>query len=110
MKFFFDSFERVNSGFKKYVTPYFKFLNESAQKKPTEIRKILDNWFSFYPNSNSREFKQCFRSVNNIDHKSVFFELFIFTIFRNLGFKIEVHPTLDNKIATKPDFRVKLTR
>lgn len=49
-------------------------------------------------------------TVANIDHKSAFFELFIFTIFRNLGFKIEVHPTLDNKIATKSDFRVKLNR
>jgi len=108
MKTLFDSFERVNNNFAKYITPQFRFLNESAQKKSTNIRKILDNWFSFYPKSNSREFTKRFRSVNNDDHKSAFFELFIFTLFRNLGSKIEVHPSLDNRKKTKPDFKVKL--
>src|SRR4030042_3056236 len=108
METLFDSYDRVNSNCANYTTPHFKFLDESAQKRPTDIRKILNNWFSYYPRLNSKEFKQRFRSVNNHDHISAFFELFIFTLFRNLEFKIEVHPTLDSKISTKPDFGFEL--
>ncbi len=63
------------------------------------IRKLLEDWFAIYPESEKLDLKRRFKAA--FDH--AFFELYIFGLFTNLGYTLNVHPEILGT-AKRPDF------
>lgn len=85
----------------------YSYLNRSSRSKHVNIRSELEKWFNNYPTEHSSSILSPFRSKDNIQHKSAFFELFIHELLLKLGCLIEcIHPKVDGK-QTQPDFLVK---
>ncbi|UAM97676.1 hypothetical protein K8354_15445 [Polaribacter litorisediminis] len=79
----------------------YNYYHKSNRKDIEIIRVTLESWFSKYPESEKIELKSRFRK----DLDSAFFELFLFEMFRKLGFNITIHPKLENS-NKRPDFLV----
>lgn len=80
----------------------FDFYNNSNWDKVEKIRNILNEWYLKFPKEGKKDLKG--RFIKSFD--SAFFELFVFTLFEKNGFKIEVHPELENS-SSQPDFLIR---
>lgn len=97
----FDNIERKYLGPADHNEPTYHFYQRSARKDIQIIRDTLNNWFQDYPDSEKLEFRNSFK-----DHfYDCFFELFLFRLFRQLGFEIEIHPEIPNS-SKRPDFLI----
>ena len=65
----------------------------------------LDAWFAEYPEEHGDDLKARFRSPDPRQHFPAWWELYLFRVFRCLGFEVEVHPDVEGA-STHPDFRV----
>jgi hypothetical protein len=101
----FDEFSRTYEAPAGYGEPEFDYLNRSANEPICKIRDVLENWFSHYPEKDQFELRQRFRSQDEHNHCSAFFELWLHEMLLCLGYSIEVHPSLP-RTNRKPDFRV----
>lgn len=88
-----------------YCEPEFGYLNRSARQGVQNIRDMLDGWFARYPEQHRPDLGARFRSSNNVDHRSAFFELFLHELVLRLGCTAEVHPNVASS-ARHPDFLV----
>lgn len=79
----------------------FSYYERSARKDVGKIRDLLERWFSNIPDSEKHETKK--RFIKSFD--SVFYELFLFNFFKELGYKIIIHPKLENT-DKRPDFLI----
>jgi hypothetical protein len=77
----------------------FEYYDSSAQKDISNIRKLLNEWFEKYPDSEKPELKSRFVG----DFYPSFFELFLYELFYRLEFQIVIHPEIKNS-NKKPDF------
>lgn len=97
----FDNIEREYLGPADHNEPPYHFYQRSARKDIKIIRDTLNDWFQDYPDSEKAEFRNSFK-----DHfYDCFFELFLFRLFRQLGFEIEIHPEIPNS-SKRPDFLI----
>lgn len=102
----FDEFARSYQAPAGYGEPDFDYLNRSANEAIVGIRDLLENWFSRYPTSEKRDLRQRFRSRNEGNHSSAFYELWLHELMICLGCSVKVHPTLP-ATNRKPDFLVR---
>jgi hypothetical protein len=79
----------------------FNYYHKSNRKDIQTIRETLEKWFSEYPKSEKLELKSRFKK----DLDSAFYELFLFEMFKKLGFNIKIHPKLENS-NKRPDFLI----
>ncbi len=97
----FDDIERTFLGpSSNNETPY-NYYNRSARKDVETIRETLENWFLKIPEKDKKEMKASFKK----SFDDTFYELFLFSLFDALGFKIEIHPAVPNS-TKKPDFLI----
>jgi len=97
----FDNIAREYLGPADHNEPLYHFYHRSARKDMQIIRDTLNDWFKDYPDSKKAEFINSFK-----DHfYDCFFELFLFRLFRQLGFEIEIHPEIPNS-SKRPDFLI----
>jgi hypothetical protein len=89
MESLFDKCERTNFNFSDYLTPTFKFFNETAKDEFSRIRDILENWYLDFPRLNEAEFLGRFRSDDNQHLLGALLELFTHRLFRTIGYKTE---------------------
>ncbi len=80
-------------------------MNRVDQKFWSRVRGQLDLWFSEFPNDEAEDLRGRFRDGDPTQHKAAWWELYLYRLFRQLGFQIEVHPDLPNTSA-HPDFRI----
>jgi len=80
--------------------PYDYYIR-SARSDISIIRDLLNKWFSDYPDNEKAAFKNAFKK----QFDESFFELFVYKLFKKLGFNIEIHPTLVHS-SKRPDFIV----
>lgn len=80
----------------------FRYYEKSSRKDIRLIRELLNRWFSNYPKEHQRELKASFKK--HFDDS--FYELFLHQLFRDLGYKVEIHPKLSNS-DKRPDFLIK---
>ena len=80
----------------------YDYFDRSARNDISVTRNMLNDWFSNYPASERKELKNSFKKKFD----DCFFELFLYQLFSNLGFTIEVHPALAHT-SKKPDFLIK---
>lgn len=101
----FDDIKRNKKGPRGHNEPLYEYINLSARSEMNSIRNLLDKWFSNYPKDAQSEFIARFRSSDDIQHQSAFFEFYLHALLTKLGFKIEVHPYVPDQ-TTHPEFLV----
>jgi hypothetical protein len=98
----FDQTERTLQGPAPYNFDQYSYYNESARTDIGNVRDLLEKWFNKYPEDDKEELKSRFK----VTFEPTFFELFIFTLFTELGFTLEVHPEIPNTLK-RPDYLAK---
>lgn len=79
----------------------FKYYNDTGRIDVIPVREIMEIWFEIYPDNEKDEMRS--RLVS--DFGPAFYELGLYSYFKNLGYLITIHPTVPN--STKhPDFLV----
>lgn len=104
----FDEWERTETRPAKNHEPKFEYVNLSARPAFIAIRRLLEDWFSRYPDSpesGKRDIRNRFRDRNDQNHTGAFFELFLNELFRRLGYTLIPHPDIPG-VPTHPDFLV----
>jgi hypothetical protein len=96
----FDEIERTDAGPASHGEDSYHYYNRSARLGVVRIRELLQSWFGRYPETEQEELAARFRS----DFDSAFFELFLHELLLRLGLEVVPHPSLDNQVATRPDF------
>jgi hypothetical protein len=102
----FDNIHRDYLGAARYSESQFAYLNRSARLEANLIRALLEAWFSCYPQAEAADLRARFRSSNDLQHHSAFFELFIHELLLKLGLHPQIHPTLPLITTRHPDFLI----
>jgi hypothetical protein len=101
----FDDIEHKGDGPPEYQESQFAYLNRIARKDAFRIREVLEDWFSHYPDVNDKaDLRGRFRDKDHIQHESAFFELLLHEMLIRLGYKVDIHPQVDEAIERRPDF------
>lgn len=103
--FLFDPTPRTSEDNFRYSEPEFSYLNRSPRPEAGKVRRELERWFSRYPPEERTTVWKRFRSKNDVDHRSAFFELYLHELLLRLGCSVSVHPGLPNS-KKRPDFLV----
>jgi hypothetical protein len=101
----FDDIPRDFKGPCGHTEPHFNYLNRSARPSMIRIRQRLKSWFREYPSQTQAELEARFRSLDDIQHRSAFFELYLHALLIQLDFQIRVHPEIPES-DTHPEFLV----
>ncbi|UBM61366.1 hypothetical protein LA303_08000 [Candidatus Sulfidibacterium hydrothermale] len=80
----------------------YDYYDRSARKDVSKVRDVLNEWFECYPETEKHELKSRFKKT----FSSAFYELFIFSLFKNQGFAIIIHPKVPSS-NKRPDFLLK---
>ena len=101
----FDAIKRESTTGASDLYSAFVAANQDGSLEGQDRRDKLESWFQKFPGDGKGDLRGRFRSKNHDDHDSAFFELFMHELLTNLGFRIEVHPTLPDS-TNQPDFLV----
>ena len=101
----FDEIARDYQGPARYTEPEFCYLNRSARIRVARIRQVLETWFSSYPTAHQKALCQDFRSADDSQHRSAFFELFLHQLLLRLGCYLTIHPS-PAETTKYPDFLI----
>ena len=101
----FDDISRNYKGAREHTEPLYEYLNHSARPSMERIRILLEDWFSNYPSDAQNELRTRFRTSDDIQHRSAFFEIYLHAVLSKLGFHIEIHPEIPGQ-PTHPEFLV----
>jgi hypothetical protein len=82
----------------------FHFLNRADGQLWQLTRDVLEEWYGDYSDPDG-DLRARFRSDDIRQHLAAWWELYVYTMFRQLGYDVEVHPTVANT-ERRPDFRV----
>lgn len=101
----FDNFDRTDGTPRSDHEDLYSFLNRAHQPYWDRVRRKLEEWFVGYPEEHALDLAERFKSRKPDQHFGAWWELYLFALFRLLGFDVEVHPALP-EVGTRPDFRV----
>jgi hypothetical protein len=101
----FDDIQREPATSMSNFYSAFVAVNQDGSPGEQDRRDKLESWFQKFPSDGQNDLRGRFTSVRPDAHEGAFFELFLHEILTNLGFKVEVHPTLPNS-DNRPDFLV----
>ncbi|BCO71143.1 hypothetical protein [Mycobacterium intracellulare] len=104
MKLFSDD-ERTDRGPARFSESDFQFLDRVAGPHWDRVRSLLEEWFSDHPEAAKNELHKRFTDKNNGQHAGAWWELYIASLFRHLGYELAPHPTIEGS-ERKPDFLV----
>jgi hypothetical protein len=102
----FDDIARIYAGPANHSEGRFSYYNRSARPGVVTIRAALQEWFERYPQEHQSELRARFRSGNDRNFDSAFFELFLHELLLRLKCKVEVHPSPPGAGGKAPDFLV----
>jgi hypothetical protein len=97
----FDDIERTDSSPMAYGESVFDFYNRVDRPEWARVRSELDEWYSHYPDDDN-DLRNRFQDPRQDQHFGAWWELWVFTFYRHLRYKIAVHPTMPN--GKRPDF------
>ena len=101
----FDDIDREPSTSMSNLYSAFVAVNQDGSPGEQDRRDRLEGWFQKFPSDWQNDLRGRFRSDLHDAHEGAFFELFLHELLTNLGFKVEVHPTLPDSDG-RPDFLV----
>jgi hypothetical protein len=105
----FDDIKREYQGPALHADPQFVYLNRSARPEAVKIRGTLEGWYSRYPEGDTKkDVEGRFRSGDDSQYRSAFFEVLLHELLLQLGCEAEPHPHIEGS-ANRPDFLVKPT-
>src|SRR6185437_9509108 len=90
-------------GYAYHAEDEFGYMNLHADVPVLAAREMLEGWYSHYPTAHRLDLVHRFRSKNHKQHDGAFWELYLYELFRRMGFEVQVHPCLDG-IETRADF------
>ena len=85
--------------------PIFAYLDSSARPEASEARELIERWIADYPSEVLGRWLGDFRSNDDGQHESAFFELFLFQFFRASNWAVTVEPEIDG-LQGRPDFLI----
>jgi hypothetical protein len=100
----FGDFQRTDSSPARDTEPSFDYLNRSAGAFWDNVRTELERWYSGYPDANC-DLRSRFQDPDEHQHLAAWWELYTHTLFRRLGYEVEVHPQMSGS-TKNPDFLV----
>lgn len=98
----FDKKARTLHGPADYNADIYTYYNDSARADIDQVRTQLESWFVNYPENEKEELKSRVKATFN----PAIFELFIFTLFTELGYLLEIHPEIPGT-TKRPDYLAK---
>lgn len=99
----FDLTERTDPSPRGEAEDSFSFLNRVDTPFWSEVRKLLEQWFTRYPVQEGNDLRKAFRSRLPGRHYAAWWELYLHELFLRLGYEVDVHPALPAS-SKKPDF------
>jgi hypothetical protein len=100
----FGDFQRTDSSPARDTEPSFDYLNRSAGAFWDNVRTELERWYAEYPDA-SRDLRSRFQDPDEHQDLAAWWELYTHTLFRRLGYEVEVHPPMSGS-TKNPDFLV----
>ncbi|MGS2763760.1 hypothetical protein [Sinomicrobium sp. M5D2P9] len=100
MVLFDDTTERIDGPADNNENTY-NYFHKSSRRDIGIIRNQLEKWFGQYPDVEKKELKGRFKK----DWESAFYELFLYNLFRKLGYEIKIHPKVEGT-NKRPDFLI----
>lgn len=82
----------------------FAFLNRADGAPWDALRDLFETWYEDYPDPDN-DLRNRFRSNLRSQHVAAWWELYIFALFRRLGYDVTPHPDMPGT-TKKPDFLV----
>lgn len=105
----FDDIERIDSSPMRYGENIFDFYNRINRPEWARVRDKLESWYRYHPDPDG-QLRDHFRGKRHDQHVGAWWELYVFTFFRKLGYETIVHPELPNDRLKKPDFLISRDR
>jgi len=101
----FNEIERTDPCPGRYGEDSFSFLDRIDQVFWARVREELERWFSAYPAKDAKDLRNRFRDKHPARHFAAWWELYLHHLFRQLQFRVDVHPALSD-VSARPDFRI----
>lgn len=98
----FDDFVRTNFNHSDHAEQTYDFYNRVALPEFVKVRGRLEKWFAAYPDEAKAELKRNLQS----DFDAAYYELFLYTLFIENGFTVELHPKVTGS-TKRPDFLIR---
>jgi hypothetical protein len=101
----FDDYERTDPSPARDTESSYHFLNRVARQPWSLIRELIEDWFAEYPANAQADLGSRLREDNWVQHMGAWWELYTYRLFRQLGYEVHIHPSLENT-GRQPDFLV----
>src|SRR5205085_11801772 len=98
----FEEKRRSHQGPASHNENPFDFYDRSARAEIAAMRNYLNKWFGDYPEFEQAELKARFMT----SFSPAFFELFLYKLFQEQGFEIQIHPQIEGT-RRRPDFLIR---
>ena len=102
----FDEVVRIEKRPRRQNEGAFEYMNSSSRPGICGIRNLLEQWFEHLQNDAKADVRARFRSRDDAQQQSAWFELFWHELLRCSGYDVEIHPLLAD-VTTNPDFLAK---
>jgi hypothetical protein len=100
----YDFFVRTETDYKQRTESAFNYENRSARVEFDRIRSQLQQWFDQYPRKGKLDLLSRFKSSDDTQHYSAFFELYCYTLLQKQGFRVDLHTESTARKGKRPDF------
>lgn len=101
----FDEIVRTEVRFRLENEGAFDYMNASARRGIVAVRGLLEAWFAEFPEEFANDLRSRFRSSTAVDHQGAFWELYLHTLLRRMGYEVRVHPAMLTGVSAHPDFQ-----
>jgi hypothetical protein len=101
----FDTIARTDTSPPRSGEHPYNWLNESCLPDVVNIRDLLEEWFADYPTGEQQNLKNTLQNEAYSHHLGAWWELYVFTVYRKLGFSVDLHPAVPGTDG-RPDFLV----
>lgn len=85
-----------------YTESHFDFLNRVEGRAWDRVRDLAEAWYADFPDVNG-DLRERFRQPDVNQHVPAWWELYIYTLLRRMGYAVTVHPTIP-AARRHPDF------
>ncbi len=97
----FSDVERTDRTPQTYAEDSFRFLNRVDSRYWERVRAQLEEWYADFPDPDG-DLRERFRSRSPRQHYPAWWELYVYTLLRRLGYTVTIHPTIPGSTG-RPD-------
>src|SRR6476619_3406820 len=99
----FDDTKRADTSPALFSESSYQFVNRVAGAPWDKRRALLEAWFVEHPANATRDLYNRFTDIDDSQHLGAWWELYIASLFRLLGYDVAAHPTVEGS-KRQPDF------